>query len=70
MATNYNASACAKNWELSKQCPMTFPTMFQASSVFKSYKWKHSAANGNYSGSGGATAYLGGATAYLVGPVQ
>ena len=25
---------------------------------------------GNYSGSGGATAYLGAATAYLVGPVQ
>ena len=37
--------------KLSKQCPMTFPTMFQASSVYKSCKWKFSAAYGNYSGS-------------------
>ena len=38
--------------KLSKQCPMTFLTMFQASSVYKSCKWKLSAAYGNYSGSG------------------
>ena len=31
---------------------MTFQTMFQGSSVYKSYKRKHSAAYGNYSGSG------------------
>ena len=37
---------------LSNQCPMTFPTMFQASSIYKSCKWKLSAAYGNYSGSG------------------
>ena len=37
---------------LSKKCPMTFPTMFQASSVYKSCKWKHSATYGNYSGPG------------------
>ena len=30
--------------KLSKQCPMTFLTMFQASSVYKSCKWKLSAA--------------------------
>ena len=36
----------------SEQCPMSFPTMFQASSVYKSCKWKLSAAYGNYSGSG------------------
>ena len=36
---------------LSKKCPMTFPAMFQASSVYKSCKWKHSATYGNYSGS-------------------
>ena len=34
-----------------KQCPMSFPTMFQASSVYKSCKLKLSAAYGNYSGS-------------------
>ena len=44
--------------------------MFQASWVYKSWKWKHSAAFENYSGSGGATAYLGGATAYLVGSAR
>ena len=36
---------------LSNQCPMTFPTMIQASSIYKSCKWKLSAAYGNYSGS-------------------
>ena len=30
--------------KLSKQCPMTYLTMFQASSVYKSFKWKLSAA--------------------------
>ena len=37
-ATNYNASACAKNLGRKdfQRCPMTFPTMFQASSVYKS----------------------------------
>ena len=29
---------------LSQKCPMTFPTMFQASSVYKSCKWKYSSA--------------------------
>ena len=35
---------------LSQQCPMTVTTMFQAFSLYKSCKWKHSAAYGNYSG--------------------
>ena len=37
--------------KLSKRCPMTFLTMLQTSSVYKSCKWKLSAASGNYSGS-------------------
>ena len=32
--------------KLSKQCPMTYLTMFQASSVYKSFKLKHSSAYG------------------------
>ena len=53
MATDWNASAPAKNWggKLSKQCPMTFPTMFQACSVYKSCKRMYSSSFGNYSGS-------------------
>ena len=38
--------------KLCKQWPMTFPTMLQASSIYKNCKWKLSAASGNYSGSG------------------
>ena len=37
--------------KLSKRCPMTFLTMLQTSSVYKSCKWKLSAASGTYSGS-------------------
>ena len=36
--------------KLSKQCPMTFLTMFQASTVYKSCKWKLRTASWNYSG--------------------
>ena len=35
---------------LSQQCPMTFPTIFQASSLYRSCKLNHRAACGNYSG--------------------
>ena len=52
MTANCNASSCAKVEGIAKKCPMTFPTMFQASSVYKSCKWKHSATYGNYSGLG------------------
>ena len=58
MATKGNPLQCQCSCQkfslegLSQECPMTFPTMFPASSVFKSCKRKHSAAFGNYSGSG------------------